>query len=99
MPADAAPFEDVIFTSDGVIATMRLNRPAKLNALTLAMHDALMDGVRRFRRDPALRVLILTGRWRATPRRIGLLHVGSPSLGARRRHAPEEGPWVRGSPR
>jgi 2-(1,2-epoxy-1,2-dihydrophenyl)acetyl-CoA isomerase len=44
---------------------MRLNRPAKLNALTLAMHDALMDGARRFRRDPALRVLILTGTGRA----------------------------------
>lgn len=68
MPADSkatAPFEDILSTTDGPVAVLRLNRPKKLNAITLDMHDALMDGVRRFRRDPALRVLVLTGTGRA----------------------------------
>ncbi|MEZ5843891.1 MAG: enoyl-CoA hydratase-related protein [Hyphomicrobiaceae bacterium] len=60
-----AAFEDVRFTTDGAVAILRLNRPNKLNALTLAMHDALMEGLRRFRRDAALRVLVLTGTGRA----------------------------------
>lgn len=63
--ATERPFEDVLFTTDGAIATMQLNRPKKLNALTLAMHEALMQGLRTFRHDPELRVLILTGTGRA----------------------------------
>jgi 2-(1,2-epoxy-1,2-dihydrophenyl)acetyl-CoA isomerase len=58
-------FEDVVFTRQGKIATLRLNRPKKLNALTLAMHKAIFDGLRTFRHDSALRVLILTGTGRA----------------------------------
>src|SRR5262245_9466149 len=58
-------FEDVIFTRHGAIATLRLNRPEKLNALTLAMHNAIFDGLRTFRCEAALKVLILTGTGRA----------------------------------
>jgi 2-(1,2-epoxy-1,2-dihydrophenyl)acetyl-CoA isomerase len=54
-------FEDVLFAREGAIATLRLNRPKKLNALTLVMHEAIFEGLRTFRHDPALKVLILTG--------------------------------------
>jgi 2-(1,2-epoxy-1,2-dihydrophenyl)acetyl-CoA isomerase len=59
------PFEDVLFTREGSIGVLRLNRPKKLNALTLAMHDAISDGLRTFRRDPRLKVLVMTGTGRA----------------------------------
>jgi enoyl-CoA hydratase/carnithine racemase len=58
-------FEDVVFTREKAIATLRLNRPKKLNALTLAMHQAIFEGLRTFRHDCELRVLILTGTGRS----------------------------------
>jgi len=61
----AAPFEDVLFTREGPIGILRLNRPKKLNALTLSMHDAISEGLRTFRRDGKLRVLVMTGTGRA----------------------------------
>src|SRR4030095_11034622 len=56
-----AKTEDVVFSREGRIATLRLNRPTKLNALTLAMHEAIFESLRIFRHDSGLRVLILTG--------------------------------------
>jgi 2-(1,2-epoxy-1,2-dihydrophenyl)acetyl-CoA isomerase len=56
---------DVLFTRKGAIATLQLNRPQKLNALTLAMHEAIFEGLRAVRQDPLLKVLILTGTGRA----------------------------------
>ena len=32
---------DLIISDDGPIRTLRMNRPAKKNALTLAMYDAM----------------------------------------------------------
>ena len=34
-------FQDVLFECKGAVAILRLNRPKKLNALTLAMHEAI----------------------------------------------------------
>ncbi|MGV3743383.1 MAG: enoyl-CoA hydratase/isomerase family protein [Burkholderiaceae bacterium] len=46
---------------DGTIATVVLNRPAKLNALTKPMWQALGDAVNALSRDDALRCIILRG--------------------------------------
>jgi enoyl-CoA hydratase/carnithine racemase len=46
--------------ADG-IAQVRLNRPDKLNALTLDLLDELVDVARRLRRDPSLRAVVLAG--------------------------------------
>jgi len=46
--------------ADGV-ATITLNRPARLNAIDLATRQTLFDVWRRFEADPAARVAILTG--------------------------------------
>jgi enoyl-CoA hydratase len=45
---------------DGV-ATIRLDRPAKLNAMTLAMYDELGRAFKAAAEDDAVRVVILTG--------------------------------------
>jgi enoyl-CoA hydratase/carnithine racemase len=36
---------DLIVFDDGLIRTLRMNRPAKKNALTLAMYDAMAAAV------------------------------------------------------
>jgi 2-(1,2-epoxy-1,2-dihydrophenyl)acetyl-CoA isomerase len=46
--------------SDGV-ATLTLNRPDRLNALTMQMTDALLEALPRLAGDPAVGVIVLTG--------------------------------------
>lgn len=58
-------------------AVLTLNRPAKLNALSLALLDALADAVDRLDADPAVRVLILTGAGRAFSAGLDLKEIGS----------------------
>lgn len=48
-------------TRDGEIATVTLNRPAKLNTLTSAMLDQLEGCARELEADTVVRVVILTG--------------------------------------
>jgi enoyl-CoA hydratase/carnithine racemase len=54
-----------ILTTDGGRATIRLNRPAKLNRLSQLDLDTLMEHFDRVEADSALRVLVLTGSGRA----------------------------------
>ena len=62
---DDAGYTDATLTVEGPVAVLTLNRPAKLNALTLAMHRALLRAIRIVRGDTNLKVLILTGTGRA----------------------------------
>jgi 2-(1,2-epoxy-1,2-dihydrophenyl)acetyl-CoA isomerase len=57
--------EHVDFSRDGGVAILRLNRPKKLNALTLDMHQAIFASLREVRRNPEIRVLVITGTGRA----------------------------------
>jgi len=50
---------------DGPVATLRLNRPDKLNAVTPAMWELLVEHCDRIEADPAIRSVILTGAGRA----------------------------------
>lgn len=43
------------------IFTLRINRPDKKNALNQAMYSAMADAVEQADRDPAVRVLLITG--------------------------------------
>lgn len=45
----------------GAVLEFRLNRPARLNALTLAMSRELLSAVQQGLADPAVRVLLLSG--------------------------------------
>src|SRR5579883_2978111 len=53
--------DDVLFSQDGPIATITLNRPEKMNALTAEMMYRLRDIWARVREDDAIWVAIITG--------------------------------------
>jgi enoyl-CoA hydratase/carnithine racemase len=49
-----------IMVSNGIM-TLRINRPDKKNALSLAMYQTLADGLREADRDDAVRVIVICG--------------------------------------
>jgi enoyl-CoA hydratase/carnithine racemase len=53
--------EHVIVTDDGPIRIVRMNRPDKKNALTLAMYDAMAAAIESASQLPALRCLLIAG--------------------------------------
>ncbi|HZL62932.1 MAG TPA: crotonase/enoyl-CoA hydratase family protein [Pseudolabrys sp.] len=53
--------ELVIITDDGPVRTVRMNRPEKKNALTMAMYDAMAGGIESAAQNPALRCLLIAG--------------------------------------
>jgi enoyl-CoA hydratase len=52
---------DITFSVDGQIATITLNRPHKLNAITFEMADAIAAHVERCNSDDGVRSVIITG--------------------------------------
>src|ERR1051326_8692531 len=57
-------YDAIIFTSDGPIATITLNRPDKLNAFGGPMREEILDALGRIASDDAVRVLVVTGEGR-----------------------------------
>lgn len=53
--------DEIVFTVDDGIATIRLNRPERLNAFTYPMLDNWADALEEYRRDDAVRAVVLTG--------------------------------------
>ncbi|TWD81727.1 short chain enoyl-CoA hydratase [Kribbella amoyensis] len=53
--------DDVRFDLDGQVAVITLNRPAKLNAVTQAMSDRLVELAQRCNEDDEVRAVVLTG--------------------------------------
>lgn len=53
--------EEILFEVDGAIATITLNRPAKLNAVTPEMADAIVAAVKECNDSDTIRCVILTG--------------------------------------
>jgi len=58
-------FRDIIYTKEDGIATVTLNRPQALNALTPRMHQEWLTAVEDAKRDEQVRVLVVTGAGRA----------------------------------
>ncbi len=54
-------YKDIILEKEQGIATITLNRPEKLNAVSLAMREDLKRALREVRDDDDIRVLIVTG--------------------------------------
>lgn len=78
------PLDEVILDADGPVATITLNRPSALNALTIPMKERLLDVLGRVGADRAVRVVVLTGAGRAFCAGQDLkerLHPGAPPLG------------------
>jgi 2-(1,2-epoxy-1,2-dihydrophenyl)acetyl-CoA isomerase len=66
-PGAASPGPDaevLVERADGV-ATVTLNRPAALNALTISMKECLLGTLRGIGHDRAVRAVVLTGAGRA----------------------------------
>jgi len=55
----------ILVERDAPVVTLTLNRPDKLNAIDLAMLDALEAALGAIERDPEVRAVILTGAGRA----------------------------------
>lgn len=53
--------EDISFDIDGHVATITLNRPQKLNAVTPEMSKAIIEAVERCNTDDTIRCVIVTG--------------------------------------
>lgn len=51
----------VLYASEGGVATITLNRPEKKNALTVEMYASLVEGLTRAEQDTAVRVVLLRG--------------------------------------
>jgi len=82
--AAGLPAEDVLLDVDGGVATITLNRPPALNALTIPMKERLLEVIERVGADPAVRAVVLTGAGRAFCAGQDLkerLEPGAPPLG------------------
>jgi enoyl-CoA hydratase/carnithine racemase len=53
---------EVVYAVDGRIATIEIDRPDRMNAMTDAMYAAISDAFRRAEADPAVRCVIVSGR-------------------------------------
>ena len=54
-------YEDLLYEKDGATATITLNRPEALNAISLPMLNSLSLALRDADRDEAIRVIVVTG--------------------------------------
>lgn len=80
----------ILYERRGATALITFNRPAVLNAFTLAMFDDLLAQIDTAAADEAVRVLVLTGSGRAFSAGIDLAEqarlLDNLSIGAARRH-------------
>jgi enoyl-CoA hydratase/carnithine racemase len=53
--------DHVLVSQSGGVCELRLNRPEKRNAITLAMYDTLWDAMVRAEADDSIRVILLSG--------------------------------------
>jgi len=58
-------YETIIYETDGPLARITLNRPERLNAITLKMPDELERAVSEANANPQVRVIVLRGAGRA----------------------------------
>jgi 2-(1,2-epoxy-1,2-dihydrophenyl)acetyl-CoA isomerase len=53
--------ENILFSTDGGVARLTLNRPDRLNSFNDAMHAEVRDAIAEVNADESVRVLLLTG--------------------------------------
>jgi enoyl-CoA hydratase/carnithine racemase len=58
-------YKDILVEKDGYVATLTLNRPEHLNALTISMQEELFAALREVDGDPEVRAIVITGAGRA----------------------------------
>jgi enoyl-CoA hydratase/carnithine racemase len=57
-------YQTIIFTVDGPIALLKLNRPEKLNAFGGPIRDEILEALSKIHSDDNIRVLVVTGEGR-----------------------------------
>jgi 2-(1,2-epoxy-1,2-dihydrophenyl)acetyl-CoA isomerase len=57
--------QDILYTKDGTIARITLNRPDKMNSYTIEMNDNFKRFIMNAEKDKKIRVIIITGTGRA----------------------------------
>lgn len=75
-------------SAGGAVATVTLNRPEALNALSLALEAALRDAFAALAEDDAVRAIVLTGAGRAFCAGVDLKELGSGAGMGRIWHGP-----------
>lgn len=70
---------EVLYEREGAIATLTLNRPDRLNAISARMLDTLSERLLEADRDPAVRVIVLTGAGRGFCAGLDLVDASSGS--------------------
>jgi enoyl-CoA hydratase/carnithine racemase len=74
------PYTEIELATGGAVATVTLNRPAALNAITPTMLDELGTAFAALGGDPGIRVVVLTGAGRAFSAGVDLKALGDRSL-------------------
>ena len=74
-------YENILFTLEGGVARLTLNRPEKLNSFTAAMHAEVRDALKRVSESAGVRVLLLTGAGRGFCAGQDLADSGPADLG------------------
>ncbi|NNL66511.1 MAG: enoyl-CoA hydratase/isomerase family protein [Myxococcales bacterium] len=72
---------EVLLSTEGAIATLTLNRPDRLNAISATMLDTLSERLIALDRDPAVRVIVLTGAGRGFCAGLDLQDASKPGGG------------------
>lgn len=58
-------YQELLYTVEGPVATVTLNRPDRMNALTRTLEAELRSAIEQAGRDPVVRAIVLTGAGRA----------------------------------
>jgi 2-(1,2-epoxy-1,2-dihydrophenyl)acetyl-CoA isomerase len=77
-------YEQLIVDLDGAVATLRLNNPDKLNALSREMTEELIEELTRLRDDSSVRAIVITGEGRGFSAGADLSALEKPYLAGER---------------
>jgi enoyl-CoA hydratase len=70
------PSAQLLIERDGSVATLTLNRPAQLNALSVSLRQDIVRAIRSLSADETVRAIILTGAGRAFSAGVDLREAG-----------------------
>lgn len=87
---DDASADTVLYAVDDGLATITLNRPERLNALTGEMSTRYLAALRRADADPDVRVVILTGAGRGFCAGVDFTRLEGLEIDEVRRHAVDD---------
>ena len=73
-------YEQLMVDLDGAVATVRMNNPARLNALSETLTRELLQELARLKQDPSVRAIVLTGEDRGFSAGADLTSLQEPYL-------------------